>query len=142
MGLTEDRDEEPKQRKRSEWSKYSKCSGIDIEKVSPIFFPEQRGRPRKIPPHEGICSVCPVMNECLNYALVHNEKGVWGNSTESQRNRLKKYYPQFVKNLKEQARREGWLEHHPDPEQVLAPVLQLPIRQEAAPSIEDWLDAL
>lgn len=138
MGLIENDDEEPKQRKRSEWSKYSACVG----EPSSIFFPEKRGRPRKIPAYAAICSTCPVMNECLNYALVHDEKGVWGNSTESQRNRLKKYYPQFVNDLKEQARLEGWLEHYPDPEETIAPVIELPVRQEQNPSIEDWLDAL
>lgn len=35
-----------------------------------------------------ICYTCPVINQCLAYALTHHEAGVWGGRTESEREEL------------------------------------------------------
>lgn len=36
-----------------------------------------------------ICSTCPLVNRCFEYALTNNEYGVWGNSTEKERAELR-----------------------------------------------------
>lgn len=35
-----------------------------------------------------ICATCDVRERCLEYALTHNEPGIWGGLTENQRRRL------------------------------------------------------
>jgi WhiB family redox-sensing transcriptional regulator len=36
------------------------------------------------------CSRCPVMRECLQYALEHRETGIWAGTTERIRRRLRR----------------------------------------------------
>jgi hypothetical protein len=36
-----------------------------------------------------ICSTCPYQIVCLEYALKHNEIGIWGGTTENERRRMK-----------------------------------------------------
>lgn len=36
-----------------------------------------------------VCKECPVIQECLEYALRHNEYGVWGGTSERQRNKIR-----------------------------------------------------
>jgi len=36
-----------------------------------------------------LCQSCPVMKQCLDYALDNEEFGVWGGATESERSRLR-----------------------------------------------------
>ena len=38
-----------------------------------------------------ICNGCVVMEECLAYALLHGEEGVWGGQSERQRRREKRH---------------------------------------------------
>ena len=37
-----------------------------------------------------ICRECPVINECLLYAIRHKENGIWGGMTERERKKLVK----------------------------------------------------
>lgn len=64
----------------TEWMSWALCSEIDPE----LFFPEKGGSPRRA---KQICANCPVRQECLEYALKHGDTGVWGGTTESQRER-------------------------------------------------------
>lgn len=38
----------------------------------------------------GDCKGCPVIKQCLEYALENHETGVWGGTSESQRQQMKK----------------------------------------------------
>lgn len=117
---------------RSEWSKRAACRGDD--EADSLFFSEQKGRPRKNPPHRRFCGNCLVKNFCLAFAIVHEELGVWGNTTEAERSRLSKKYRQ---SLKEQAVAEGWYEgdwhdllpkiHRPENQNDLESLLELPL---------------
>lgn len=64
------------------WQDAALCAQIDSE----VFFPE-RGQPSG--PALRICQMCPVQRECLEYALQSNVSGVWGNTTERQRQRMR-----------------------------------------------------
>ena len=35
-----------------------------------------------------ICRACPVRDTCFNYAVINNESGIWGGTTERQRKNL------------------------------------------------------
>lgn len=36
-----------------------------------------------------LCQRCPLVNPCLDYALDHDVKGVWGGTTHAQRKRMR-----------------------------------------------------
>ena len=55
------------------------CINADPE----IFFPDRGDSADEA---KAICNVCPVINECLEYAIDNREKfGVWGGKRTSER---------------------------------------------------------
>lgn len=65
------------------WRARAVCKGVDPA----VFYPADR----RLDPAREYCAVCPVQAECLEYAIVHNEKhGVWGGASERQRRRLRR----------------------------------------------------
>lgn len=67
------------------WAKEAKCLAADPE----TFFPEKGGSTREA---KKICALCPVTDECLAYALEHDERfGIWGGLSERERRRLKRF---------------------------------------------------
>lgn len=42
-----------------------------------------------------ICFGCPVIDECLTYALEHREYGIWGGTTEEERRALRRQNASF-----------------------------------------------
>jgi len=40
---------------------------------------------------KAICAACPVMDDCLSYALETNQRsGIWGGTTEKERKSLRR----------------------------------------------------
>ncbi|QOQ39832.1 WhiB family transcriptional regulator [Trueperella pecoris] len=72
-----------------DWQALGSCNTMDPEF---FFHPEgERGGPRRrrIERAKRICQTCPVLDQCREYALTHNEPyGVWGGLSEEERNRL------------------------------------------------------
>lgn len=67
------------------WVLEAKCLDADPE----AFFPEKGGSTREA---KRICAACPVRNECLEHALVNDERfGIWGGLSERERRRMKRY---------------------------------------------------
>ena len=67
-----------------EWQERALCAQTDPEAV----FPEKGGSTREA---KRICQSCEVRDECLEYALEHDERfGIWGGLSERERRRLKK----------------------------------------------------
>ncbi|AGP31397.1 putative WhiB transcription regulator [Corynebacterium terpenotabidum Y-11] len=67
-----------------EWQEQALCAQTDPE----AFFPEKGGSTREA---KRICRACGVRDECLEYALAHDERfGIWGGLSERERRRLKK----------------------------------------------------
>lgn len=65
------------------WTRDALCTEIGTE----IFFPEP-GEPTA--PAKKICSQCPVISECLEWAITNNEQfGVFGGLSVRERNRIK-----------------------------------------------------
>ena len=51
------------------------------------FFPDKGGT---VIPAKTVCATCPVVDECLDYALTHRiQIGVWGGLSEQERRRLR-----------------------------------------------------
>lgn len=66
-----------------EWVKHAACAGMDPS----MFFPV-RGEATE--PAATVCSRCPVTRPCLEWALRHRERGVWGGTTEVGRKRIRR----------------------------------------------------
>ena len=65
------------------WMTWAICHEVDPE----AFFPEKGCSPRAA---KALCQGCPVIGECLEYALEHDLQGVWGGATEEERRRMKR----------------------------------------------------
>ncbi len=67
-----------------QWQERALCAQTDPE----AFFPEKGGSTREA---KRICLGCEVRDECLDYALAHDERfGIWGGLSERERRRLKR----------------------------------------------------
>ncbi|WP_455424317.1 WhiB family transcriptional regulator [Amycolatopsis thailandensis] len=67
---------------RPKWMDDGICSQTDPEE----FYPKKGGPTRFA---KAICARCPVIADCLQYALDNNEHfGIWGGMTERERHRL------------------------------------------------------
>lgn len=66
------------------WEHQAECRNAHPD----IFHPEQGGSIREA---KQICSQCPVIQECLDYALEHDERfGVWGGLSERERRHMQR----------------------------------------------------
>ena len=66
------------------WQDRALCAQTDPE----AFFPEKGGSTREA---KRICLGCEVKDQCLDYALAHDERfGIWGGLSERERRRLKR----------------------------------------------------
>lgn len=75
------------------WAKRSKCrnEGVLQENLTKKY-----------------CTDCPVKGLCNTYAIVHNEVGIWGGTSETDRRKLDSV---FVDLLTQEYRKEGLLEN-------------------------------
>lgn len=68
------------------WREAAACAGTDNELFFPVGDEDSRAEQAK-----EICAGCPVLDECLQYALSTNQtEGVWGGMTGSERRRLRR----------------------------------------------------
>lgn len=66
-----------------EWQDSALCAETDPE----AFFPEKGSSTRQA---KGICTLCPVEEACLEYALANGIRfGVWGGKSEKERRKLR-----------------------------------------------------
>lgn len=72
------------------WLKRAACMGSSTE----TFYQEDRPLDALL-----ICDVCTVKSECFEYAIKHEEYGVWGGSTESDRREYRKTYGVTIQSL-------------------------------------------
>jgi WhiB family redox-sensing transcriptional regulator len=74
-----------------EWMRRGACLGPDPE----IFFPEDRSggraKAQEVDEAKAVCRRCPVVPECLAWALTTPEKfGIWGGMTSNEREAVKR----------------------------------------------------
>ena len=66
------------------WQERALCAQTDPE----ALFPEKGGSTREA---KKVCLTCEVRDECLEYALMNDERfGIWGGLSERERRKLKK----------------------------------------------------
>lgn len=70
----------------SDWTRLSACKDLEgMEKE--IFFPPSGDQGAEA---KQICSTCPVVAECLDFALrTREDHGIWGGLNATERRRLK-----------------------------------------------------
>lgn len=70
-----------------EWMNEARCASPDIPRSA--FFSDRAKDVRRA---KAICKHCPVIAECLNYALSVDtyDNGVWGGTSEEERRKLRK----------------------------------------------------
>ena len=72
------------------WVQLRACSVTELH----LFFSLDPKDERKA---KNICADCPVKEPCLEFAMRHDERGVWGGTNDRQRNRLRiKRYADLV----------------------------------------------
>ena len=70
----------------SEWQKQAVCASVEPELFYPA--PQEHVRRRQA---KAVCKSCPVVNECLQWALESGQDhGVWGGLSEDERRTLKR----------------------------------------------------
>jgi WhiB family redox-sensing transcriptional regulator len=82
-------------RDAADWQERAVCRGMDTA----TFYAREGQRAASLREHERrakeICSGCPVIQDCLDYALAAREPwGVWGGMTVDERNNLLARLPQ------------------------------------------------
>lgn len=66
------------------WQERALCAQTDPES----FFPEKGGSTREA---KQVCFGCDVRAECLEFALLHDERfGIWGGMSERERRRVRR----------------------------------------------------
>ena len=64
------------------WQTRALCAQVDHE----MWYPEKGGATKDA---KRICGMCPVREECLEYALAREERyGVWGGKSERERRKI------------------------------------------------------
>lgn len=64
------------------------CAGLDTE----LFFPTPtEATPSRMDMHRRMCVECPVMEACLEWGVVHEAHGIWGGTSASERNKIRRH---------------------------------------------------
>ena len=73
-----------------EWLSQANCKNADIHDFF-ILRGDHHQREKRNRAY-GICRACPVKMQCLDYAIVNGETGIWGGTTERERRWMKRNY--------------------------------------------------
>lgn len=72
---------------RQSWRTRAKCRELKLEEIDKIFFLNVGGKANTA---KQICSQCQVQSQCLDFALYYGESGIWGGTTDAERDSLVK----------------------------------------------------
>lgn len=73
-----------------QWMREAACADADPE----LFFPEHN-RDRRVRKAKSYCERCPVITQCLEFALTQHDYGIWGGKTEEERQKIKEHIREF-----------------------------------------------
>lgn len=72
---------------RTDWRERAACAGYPNH----VFFPVGDADERTIERAKAVCSICPVIDDCLEYALETNQRsGIWAGTTEDERRSVRR----------------------------------------------------
>lgn len=91
------------------WSRRGKCrSETKLDFVSDDA--KERSEAKKICTGQVDGRICPVLDLCKTYAIVHKEMGIWGGTSFTDRQNI---HEVFVTSMREYYYRAGLLEYRP-----------------------------
>lgn len=67
------------------WRGKAKCKDLPFVVVDNLFFFSTGGSPKAA---KNFCETCIVKRECLHFAVLHNQDGVWAGTTKDERQEL------------------------------------------------------
>ena len=67
---------------RQDWRALAKCQALDPNEADALFFPPPGGKSKRA---ESFCHGCPVMRDCLTFALADGTEGFWAGTTKKER---------------------------------------------------------
>lgn len=65
-----------------EWRLRGRCRNLSPEQSDKLFFPSSGGKTKKA---KQFCANCPVISQCLIFAIENNVKGFWAGTTDDER---------------------------------------------------------
>lgn len=71
---------------RQPWRSQAKCKDLSSQESDSIFFVVKGGSTTRA---EKYCGDCPVKMQCLAFAIVHDEDGIWAGTSPRERARMK-----------------------------------------------------
>lgn len=72
---------------RPAWMDHAYCREHNIP--TDVFYPAgEDNRSFFVSAAKAVCRQCPVASDCLEWALAHEEWGVWGMTTQMERRRI------------------------------------------------------
>lgn len=69
-----------------DWYARAECALLGIHPET--FFPKKTDSVKRIELATDVCKQCAVRGQCLEFALAHNEQGIWGGTTEDERDHI------------------------------------------------------
>ena len=65
-------------------------TSAECRKADPGLFSPDTETARRLARAQAFCAVCPVVAECLTWAVRRGETGYWGGTSTAQRNRMRR----------------------------------------------------
>lgn len=72
---------------RQPWRSKAKCKSLSHNEADSIFFVVKGGSTTKA---EKFCEDCPVSLQCLAFAVIHDEDGIWAGTSPRERREIRK----------------------------------------------------
>lgn len=82
-----------------------KCGALNPKDSDKLFFPDAG---RTIRGAKEFCADCPVINICLEQALINREHGVWAGTNEKERRAILRFRELSSRVPKKVIRRSGF----------------------------------
>ncbi len=132
----------PSNRERKEWMQEAKCTPY------PALFTNDE-TVSSVNACKSICNNCPVIAECLGYALVHDIQGIWAGTNRTMRRGLRVNRPLLQMNVPVEPGFSEYLKQEEEPvvirkpkKVVFPPSSKAPRVIEKKPLVQSGWDAL
>jgi WhiB family redox-sensing transcriptional regulator len=76
------------------------CSKADPEMFFNQSYTSSRAGYKQLREIKAMCNSCPYRVKCLQWALEHQERGIWGGTTEAERKRIPRASRKIILGIK------------------------------------------